>query len=167
MHLFELLNKTSHLYIFALTCTIICIFAEYKQFDIIEYKNFRISFDVIYFFALVGSTISWLILVKRALYWPITKIINRHKIHQLKKYWIREYNELSENEKDIINYCLFHKTLIFEAPLFDNEEYINSIYSLVIRKFGQNITWGGRFALHKDCYEILKEYTEKKSKKTR
>ena len=157
----ELLSKTSNLWIFAVTCTIICIFAEYKNFQILEFKDFKLSFDVVYFFAMVGSVVAWLVLLKRALYWPITKLINYYKISKLKKYWEHEYQELGTMEKTIIDYCLDGRILVFEKGVFDNQDVVNAIYSLVIKRFGQNITYGGQFAMNKDCYEILKEYKKR------
>lgn len=159
--IFELLSKTSNLWIFAVICTVICFFAEYKQFDFLEYKDLRISFDFVYFFALVGSVVSWLILIKRALYWPIIKLINRYKISKLKEYWEHEYQELGEMEKTIVDFCLNRRTLVFEKGLYDGHNVVNAIYSLAIKGFGQNITYGSQFAMNKDCYEILKEYKSK------
>ena len=88
-------------------------------------------------------------------------MINRYKISKLKKYWEREYQELGTMEKTIIDSCLDRKTLVFEKGVFDNQGVVNAIYSLVIKRFGQNITYGGQFAMNKDCYEILKEYKSK------
>lgn len=87
------------------------------------------------------------------------------RIEEQKFYFINEYNNLSQKEKEIVDWCLCNKTLTFDAPTLMNTEWVNRIYSLVGRRLGNNITYGGDFMMNKLCFDTLLEYIEKNKDK--
>ena len=86
-------------------------------------------------------------------------------LEEQKSYFIDEYNKLSIREKEIIDCCLNRKTLTFSSSPFLVPDSVPYIYSLVARKMGNNITYGGDFAINKLCFDTLLEYREKNKDK--
>ncbi len=62
MKFFELLKNTKNLIIFAITCIVICFVGKYRDFDFVEIGSFKLSFDFMFFVALVGAVVSSVIL---------------------------------------------------------------------------------------------------------
>ena len=67
MTVFELLKNTKNLIIFAITCIVICFVGKYRDFDFVEIGSFKLSFDFMFFVALVGATVSSIILIWKIL----------------------------------------------------------------------------------------------------
>ena len=67
MKFFELLKNMKNLIIFAITCIVICFVGKYRDFDFVEIGSFKLSFDFMFFVALVGATVSSIILIWRIL----------------------------------------------------------------------------------------------------
>lgn len=86
-------------------------------------------------------------------------------LEEQKSYFIDEYNKLSIREKEIIDCCLNRKTLTFSSSPPMAMELVPYIYSLVARKMGNNITYGGDFAINKLCFDTLLEYRQKNKDK--
>ncbi|MBO5434340.1 hypothetical protein J6A31_00765, partial [bacterium] len=63
MKIFELLKNPKNLIIFAITCIVVCIVGEYRNFDFVEIGSFKLSFDFMFFAALVGAVVSIVILI--------------------------------------------------------------------------------------------------------
>lgn len=63
MKFFELLKNTKSLIIFAITCIVVCFVGKYRDFDFVEVGTFKLSFDFMFFAALVGAVVSSVILV--------------------------------------------------------------------------------------------------------
>lgn len=80
MKFFELLKNTKNLIIFAITCIVICFVGKYRDFDFVEIGSFKLSFDFMFFVALVGATVSSMILI-----WKILSILFS---------WIRSFSIL-------------------------------------------------------------------------
>lgn len=67
MKIFELLKNPKNLIIFAITCIVVCIVGEYRNFDFVEIGSFKLSFDFMFFAALVGAVVSIVILIWKIL----------------------------------------------------------------------------------------------------
>lgn len=80
MKFFALLKNTKNLIIFAITCIVICFVGKYRDFDFVEIGSFKLSFDFMFFVALVGATVSSMILI-----WKILSILFS---------WIRSFSIL-------------------------------------------------------------------------
>lgn len=83
---------------------------------------------------------------------------------KLKNYYIDEYNKMNSFEKGIIDYCIRHNTRTYTSSMFATREEITHVYSLVGKKFGQNVTYGGDFMINQLCYNVLCEYIHGKKK---
>lgn len=103
----------------------------------------------------------------------IKMMVNKYKIFQniskekqrkeeLKNYYIKEYKNLNKVEKEIVDCCLYNHITSFQEPLFSNNYFISAIYSLVNKKFGSNINYGGEFMMNKYCYDVLLKYIGEK-----
>ncbi len=94
LKIFELLKNTKNLIIFAITCIVVCIVGEYRNFDFVEIGSFKLSFDFMFFVALVGAVVSSTILI-----WKILSIFFS---------WVRGFSILktlincSNEEKDFL-----------------------------------------------------------------
>ncbi len=85
------------------------------------------------------------------------------RIEEQKAYFISEYNQLSKKEKEIIDWCLDRRTLTFRSAPLMATELVPYIYSLVGRRMGNNISYGGDFIMDKLCFDTLLEYKSKKN----
>ena len=73
-----------------------------------------------------------------------------------KKQILAYYDELPEKEKEIIDYCLENNSLAFRPDVYTIKEYTESIYSLVCKGFGTNISSGDDFLMPNFAYQLLK-----------
>lgn len=86
----------------------------------------------------------------------------KQRKEELKNYYIKEYKNLNNVEKEIIDYCLHNHITSFQEPLLNGHHFIYAIYSLVNKRFGANINYGGEFMMNKYCYDVLLKYTNEK-----
>ena len=90
--------------------------------------------------------------------------LEKKEYEKLKQYYITEYNDMNSSEKNIIDHCLKKKTLGYNLDPFAEREEVLHIYSLVVKGFGQNITYGKDFMMNQTCYDILRRYKNEKGK---
>lgn len=136
---------------------------------LVGWKYFFGSEENLYFWGGISIVISLASLIEKIFYFINKKIIEynvkkqeKEKIAKLKQYYITEYNNMNEKEKLVINHCLLNRTLTYTSPLFSNEKEVAYIYSLVGKRFGQNVTYGGDFMMDQYCYEVLSRYLNDK-----
>lgn len=84
--------------------------------------------------------------------------LKKENMEKLKNYYIDEYNKMNSFEKDIIDYCIRNNTLIYTSSIFATKEEIAHICSLVGKRFGYNVSYGGDFMMDQLCYDVLDKY---------
>ena len=117
MKFFELLKNTKNLIIFAITCIVICFVGKYRDFDFVEIGSFKLSFDFMFFVALVGATVSSIILIWRILSilfswirsFSILKTLKNCTSEEKKFLYNRVYENGNELKIDINNDSYFYK----------------------------------------------------------
>lgn len=62
--IFNAFKDTKTIIITALSCTTACIIGKYRNFDVVEFGSFKLSFDFMFFLALVASIVCWLLLIR-------------------------------------------------------------------------------------------------------
>lgn len=104
MKLFELLKITKNLIIFDITCLVICLVGKYRDFDFVEIGSFKLSFDFIFFAALVGAVVSSVVLIWRGLDIFFSWIKSFSILKKLKNCTPEEkdflYNRVYENDNE-------------------------------------------------------------------
>ncbi|MFA7658309.1 MAG: hypothetical protein WCY19_02635 [Candidatus Gastranaerophilaceae bacterium] len=90
-----------------------------------------------------------------------TFLENKYKNNKYKKQIIKYYKNLQGIEKEIIDHCINNNILTYEADLYDDQDYITAIYSLVGKGFGVNINYGGNLLLHQLAFDFIIEYKGK------
>lgn len=90
--------------------------------------------------------------------------LEKEEEEKLTHYYITEYNDMNSKEKYVIDFCLKNRTLVYDTPLFEDKVETSHIYSLVGKRFGQNIRSGKDFMMNKTCYDILRRYKNEKGK---
>ncbi len=105
LKIFELLKNTKNLIIFALTCMIICFVGKYRDFDFVEIGTFKLSFDFMFFIALVGATVSSIILIWKVCGVVFSWINGLLLLHTIKNCSSEEkdflYNRVYENGNEL------------------------------------------------------------------
>lgn len=87
---------------------------------------------------------------------------DKQQKEELRNYYIKEYKNLNNIEKEIIDYCINNHITSFQESLFDGQQFVFAIYSLVNKKFGTNISYGGDFMMNKYCYDVLLKHISEK-----
>ena len=110
MKLIELLKNTKNLIIFAITCIVVCIVGKYRDFNFVEIGSLKISFDFMFFVALVGAVVSTVILIGKILNIFFSKIRGFALLHTLKNCTLEEkdflYNRVYKNNNELqIDMC--------------------------------------------------------------
>ena len=59
---FELFRDINNCIIIAITSTVVCIVGKYRDFDFVEIGSFKLSFDFMFFVALVCASVAWILL---------------------------------------------------------------------------------------------------------
>lgn len=101
-------SETTNLIVLFLVCVIICAAGQYRSFGFIEWGTFKLSFDFIFFIALVGAITSSLILLWKILVRCCLKVkkslANFFMLKTLKNCTPEEknflYNRLYENDNE-------------------------------------------------------------------
>lgn len=105
MKIFELLKNTKNLVIFSITCAVVCVVGKYRDFDFVEMGSFKLSFDFVFFFSLVGVVVSSLVLMWKILYRCYSWIKNLYILYILKNCTSQEkdflYNRVYENDNEL------------------------------------------------------------------
>ncbi len=135
---------------------------------LVGWKYFIGSELDLYFWGGIFIVIALASMIEKTLYFINKKIAEYNQKKQekenkekLRNYYIDEYNKMSSSEKEIIDYCISHNTLTYTSSIFATTEEIAYVYSLVGKRFGRNITYGGDFMMGQLCYNVLSEYIHK------
>jgi len=59
---FELFRDINICIIIAITSTVVCVVGKYRDFDFVEIGSFKLSFDFMFFVALVCASVAWILL---------------------------------------------------------------------------------------------------------
>ena len=141
---------------------------ELKEFFIFFYKKplhtIIIGIALILISLCLYKSIKILLIGSVTFAFGIATIIEiRYTKNKYKKQILAYHNELSKNEQEIIDYCLKNNSLAFRPDILSARDYSESIYSLVQKGYGTNISYGGDFLLFNETYEILKSLHKSKN----
>ena len=104
---FDIFTDAYKCTIVALTCTVVCIVENYRNFGYVKFGNFELSFDFLFFVALVLAIVCWTILGIASLQYIFSLIHGKILLYRLKNCTVQEkrflYNRIFEkgNERSI------------------------------------------------------------------
>ena len=91
---FELFKDKNNCIIVAITCTIICIVGNYRDFDFVEIGSFKFSFNFIFFIALVFASVAWIVIS--------LNLLNNFILFVYRKVLLRRIKNCTPEEKDFL-----------------------------------------------------------------
>ena len=101
---FEIFTDAYKCIIVALTCTVVCIVGNYRNFGYVKFGSFELSFDFLFFVSLVLAIVCWTILAIACIQYGCFLIVGKILLNRLKKCTAQEkrflYNRIFENGND-------------------------------------------------------------------
>ena len=82
---FEIFSDAYKCIIVALTCTVVCIVGNYRNFGYVKFGSFELSFDFLFFVSLVLAIVCWTILGIASLQYIFSLIHGEILLNRLKK----------------------------------------------------------------------------------
>lgn len=99
---FEIFSDAYKCIIVALTCTVVCIVGNYKNFGYVKFGSFELSFDFLFFVSLVLAIVCWTILAIACIQYGWFLIDRKILLNRLKKCTTQEkrflYNRIFEKD---------------------------------------------------------------------
>ena len=103
----------------------------------------------------ICALLGWILISIPIIDYTIDKIKQR----QQKNLIIKDYNELSEQERNIVDECCMKNKLVY-CDVFADIENISKLRSLAARGFG--VSQGSEFIMNKKYFNVLRQHIIKK-----
>lgn len=99
---FDIFSDAYKCIIVALTCTVVCIVGNYRNFGYVKFGSFELSFDFLFFVSLVLAIVCWTILAIACIQYGWFLINGKILLNRLKKCTAQEkrflYNRIFEKD---------------------------------------------------------------------